>query len=167
MTLRASFTACALLIAMTAPLAAQEDAGPESGLAFSAGLFDIGQSEKAVEAGLEYRFAARRVWRFDVKPAIGVSGNEDGAVWAYLGFRTDWSLGERWVLTPSFAASYYEQGDSKDLGHALEFRSGLEIARRLRNGHRLGFLLYHLSNASISADNPGEESFLLTYSLGR
>lgn len=162
MTLALAFTA-------TNAIAADEDNTTSAGWALSAGLFDIGQTEKATEVGVEYRFVARRFWRFDLKPTLGVSGNEDGAFWAYGGFRVDFALGSggNWLLTPNFAVSLYEQGDSKDLGHTLEFRSGLELARRLRNGHRLGLALYHLSNASISEDNPGEESLILSYSLGR
>lgn len=175
MTTRARFPRSlplALLLAVLLPaaLAAQNspsDQGGDSGWAFSVGLFDIGQSEKATEAGVEYRFAPRRIWRFDLKQVVGFSGTDDGAFWAYAGFRWDVELNERWVLTPNAGTALYEQGDGKDLGHVIEFRTGLEIARRFANGHRLGLCLYHLSNASISHDNPGEESLVLSYSLGR
>lgn len=150
-----------LALAPASPLAAQS-----SGLAVSAGLFDIGQSEKAAEAGLEYRLEKIRLLRLALTPTFGVTANEDGAFWGYAGFRWDLALGEKWIVTPNFAISLYEKGDSKDLGHTIEFRSGLEIARRFGDG-RLGLALYHLSNASISDHNPGEESLILTWSFGR
>lgn len=134
--------------------------------AVSAGLFDIGQSEKATEAGLEIRLAPFELFGFELIPAFGVSANEDGAFWGYAGFRWDIELGGKWVVTPQAATSLYEQGDSKDLGHAIEFRTGIEIARRLEEG-RLGLALYHLSNASISSHNPGSESLVLTWSSAR
>lgn len=134
-------------------------------LAVSVGLFDIGQSEKATEAGIEARFASRRILKLDLVPIVGFSANEDGAFWGYAGFRWEVPLGEKWQLAPTFSTALYEEGDSKDLGHTLEFRSGIEIARRFPKG-RLGLLLYHLSNASISDHNPGEESLLLTWTFG-
>ena len=134
-------------------------------LAVSFGLFDIGQSEKATEAGIEARFASRRIFKLDLVPIVGISANEDGAFWGYAGFRWEIPLGEKWQLAPTFGTALYEEGDSKDLGHTVEFRSGIEIARRFPNG-RLGLLLYHLSNASISDHNPGEESLLLTWTFG-
>ncbi len=30
-------------------------------------------------------------------------------------------------FTPSFAPGYYQQGDGKDLGHALEFKSEMQL----------------------------------------
>ena len=149
---------CLLLPA--APAAAQK-----FGFAVSAGLFDIGQSEKATEAGIELRLDEVELFGLGLTPAFGLSANEDGAFWAHAGFRWDVDLGEKWVLTPNFAVSLYEEGDSKDLGHVVEFRSGLEIARRIRHG-RVGLALYHLSNASISDHNPGSESLILTWSSG-
>lgn len=150
-----------LALAPAIPAAAQS-----SGLAVSFGLFDIGQSEKATEAGLEYRLEKVRVFRLEITPTFGLSANEDGAFWGYAGFRWDLPLGEKWIVTPNFATSLYEEGDSKDLGHTIEFRSGIEIARRIGQG-RLGLALYHLSNASLSDHNPGEESLILTWSSGR
>lgn len=134
--------------------------------AVSAGLFDIGQSEKATEGGLEIRLEPFRLFGLHLIPAFGVSANEDGAFWGYAGFRWDFALGEKWLVTSNFATSLYEEGASKDLGHTIEFRSGIEIARRLQKG-RLGLALYHLSNASISDHNPGSESLILTWSSGR
>ncbi|MCZ6727505.1 MAG: acyloxyacyl hydrolase, partial [Acidobacteria bacterium] len=72
-------------------------------------------------------------------------------------------------LAPNFAVSLYEQGDGKDLGHEIEFRSGLELACSHRGGSSLGLEFYHISNSSISDVNPGSNSLLVYYSwpLGR
>ena len=107
-----------------------------------------------------------RLFGLDLVPILGISANADDAFWGFAGFRWDFRLGEKWIVTPTFATSLYEEGDSKDLGHTIEFRSGLEIARRLGKG-RLGVCLYHLSNASLSDHNPGSESLILTWSSGR
>ena len=83
-----------------------------------------------------------------------------------LGVLMDIFFGRRLVVTPNFAPSLYWKGTSgKDLGHPLEFRSGLEIAYRFDDRSRLGLAVHHLSNASISDDNPGTELLTLYYSL--
>jgi hypothetical protein len=88
----------------------------------------------------------------------------DSAFYSYGGIAFDWKLG-KFVFTPSFAAGAYRDGDGKDLGHVVEFRSAIEIAYEFENRHRLGLIFYHLSNASISDNNPGTEVLSLGYSI--
>jgi hypothetical protein len=145
-------------------LSAATFAEESSALAVSVGAFDVGKDETAAEIGLEYRFAPMQS-AYNIIPVVGVSGTSDGSTWAYGGIRYDIDLGENWVLTPNFAASVYRQGGGKDLGHALEFRSGLEIAYKLNENSHLGLALYHMSNASIGDKNPGQESVILSYSF--
>ena len=147
---------------MALPLQAQE--GPS--WAFSAGLFDFIDSDKAVEVGVEARFRSFRVWRLDLVPVVGVSATENESFWGYGGLRYDLRLSDRWMASPQFAIGLYENGDGKDLGGLVEFRSGLEISRRLKNGGRVGLLFYHLSNARIYELNPGSESLVITWSPG-
>jgi hypothetical protein len=88
----------------------------------------------------------------------------DSAFYGYGGIRLDVFLGRRWVFTPAFAAGLYSDGDGKDLGHVVEFRSAVEIAYRFDDRSRLGLSLYHLSNASLSDSNQGTEVVTLHYS---
>ena len=74
------------------------------------------------------------------------------------------NLSQNWLLTPSFGGGYYDS-NQLDLGLHGEFRSALEISRRLKNGHRLGLSLAHLSNGSFGDINPGTETLSLTYRL--
>ncbi len=74
-------------------------------------------------------------------------------------------LGRGWVMTPSFGGGYYNASSGLDLGFDAEFRSGIEISKRFRNGHRLGLSFAHLSNGSLSDKNPGTESFGIVYSI--
>ena len=92
-------------------------------------------------------------------------GTSDRAVYGYGGFLTDVFLGPRIVLTPSLAFGLYEEGDGKDLGHIVEFRSSVELAYRFDDRSRIGISLYHLSNASLSEDNQGTEILSLSYSI--
>lgn len=143
------------------PLAHAEDS---AALAISAGVFDVAKDENAGELGLEYRFAPMESF-FDIIPVVGIAANSDGGYWAHTGIRYDIDLGENWALTPNFAVVGYEKGGGKDLGHGLEFRSGLEIAYKLDDSSHLGLAIYHLSHAGLGGTNPGQESVILSYSF--
>ncbi len=73
-------------------------------------------------------------------------------------------FGRRIVATPSFSFGLYGEGDGKDLGHAVEFRSAIQIAYRFDDRSRLGIMLHHLSNAGLDDINPGANTVMLTYS---
>lgn len=74
------------------------------------------------------------------------------------------ALGRLLVLTPALGAGWYSRGRDKDLGLALEFRSGAELAARVGAGWRVGLSYHHLSNMSLRDLNPGAESWLLSVS---
>jgi len=131
-------------------------------LVFSAGVHDVHDNKTTSEFRLEYRSDINlSIFR----PFTGFMFTGDEATYAYAGVFVDLFLGNRWVLQPSFAAGAYRQGKGKDLGNTLEFRSQLELAYRLDNRARIGLSVNHISNASLSKNNPGTESIVLTYAL--
>ncbi|MCD4748247.1 MAG: acyloxyacyl hydrolase [Thermoanaerobaculales bacterium] len=160
-----------LLLPWVAPLAA--NAEDRLSLGLNVGIFDTAAwlDDKgdfdAIEGGLTLRWPATLVW--GIGPMAGISANDDGAFWLYAGLRRPFSLGGGWSVAPNLAVSLYEEGDGKDLGHVVEFRSGLELAFTCRSGSAVGLEFYHLSNASISDVNPGSNSLVVFYSrpLGR
>mgnify|MGYP001262377340 CR=1 FL=1 len=137
-------------------------AGEPDFIAFSAGVFDLGKDQTALEGRLEYR-SGIRLWVF--KPFGGVMGTSDGGAYGYAGVLVDVFFGRRMVAALSFAPGAYAKGNGKKLGHELEFRSQLEVAYRFDDRARLGLSLSHMSNASIADKNPGAESLMLTYAL--
>lgn len=143
-------------------LTGQATAEEPRSLAFSAGVFNFSKSPSAIEAGIELRQPIH-VWKLVV--AGGLYGNEDGGFYGFGGLRRDFSLGHRWWLTPGFGVALYEQGDSKDLGGLVEFRSAIEIGREWSNRSRLALAVYHLSNSGIYDTNPGSNSLILTFSF--
>ncbi len=164
---RAILASILLLLCVQVLPAVAEDDGAYPGWVFSGGVFDT-EDLFLAELGLEFRFKPFKLFgSVELKPMVGVSANEEGGAWLYAGLRYDWRVGERWYVTPSFATSLYEEGDGPDLGHVVEFRSSLEVTYRLRNGSRVGAAFYHLSNASLDERNPGANSFVLVWSLGR
>jgi lipid A 3-O-deacylase len=136
----------------------------------NAGQFNVFDGKNGKwETSWEVSFTPRRFhWlpRFvpDLRPTVGGLATEEGTLYVYGGFRGDLPLGEKWALTPQFAAGLYYANDGRNLGGALEFRSGIELTRRIGERSRIGVLLYHLSNSRLYRYNPGTESLVLTYS---
>jgi lipid A 3-O-deacylase len=133
-------------------------------LSFSAGQFDSFSADNQSGAfGAEFRFKPV-AWGV-VRPIIGGLFNADNALYGYAGFDVDYNFAGNLYITPSIAAGAYDEGDSKDLGGALEFRSSLELAYEFDSRSRLGLAFSHISNAGIYDDNPGTETIMLTYSM--
>ncbi len=134
----------------------------ESGLSVSAGVVDYGRDFAAAEVGIEHRF--RSDWCKGFGPHIGVSVTAADSFYVYAGADRRIDLGRFWFLDASFATGFYEAGDGKDIGGALEFRSGIVVGRRLRNGSRVGLGFVHLSSSAYYRHNPGVNSLLLRWS---
>lgn len=125
------------------------------------GLFDISQGDnEATQFGLEYRYDDLF---HGLRPGGGMNVSSDGSFYGYGGFFWDMPLGMDFIFTPNVVAGGYHAGEGKKLGHAIEFRSGLELSYQFDYGSRLGVAFNHISNASIGNDNPGAETLLLIY----
>lgn len=157
----------ALVATLAAPVPAPA-ADLVEGLALSAGVFNVLNSETSAEGGLELRLRPLALGTAELpwvlRPAAGAMATSEGAVYGYAGFRLEVPAGERWTLTPQAAAGVYERGDEKELGGSIQFRSGLELAYRVNPGNSLGAVFYHLSNAGLERPNPGSESLVLFWS---
>jgi hypothetical protein len=133
-----------------------------------AGVFDINPNAKKTAAGRraqlqgEYRFGDV-LWI--IAPFVGLMGTSAGAFYGYAGFGFDVNFGSNWVVTPTFAGGYWYRGDGLNLGSWWEFRSGAEFDYRFANRSRLGLAFYHMSNAGLTKQNPGEQALLLVYTV--
>lgn len=150
------------LVALASPGSGAAADGDPGFLAFSLGAFDINDDETTAEARIEYRHDGKLLY---LGPFMGLMVNADGGAYAYGGIYLDLFFGRRWVLMPNFAVGAYREGDSKDLGGTLEFRSGVEIAYRLANRSRIGIAFHHTSNASLRDVNPGTEALVFTFAI--
>ncbi len=153
-----------MLALAAALLFARADAhaqGDPAFLTFGAGWYDMNkQDDEAGEFRLEY-WSDAKWWIF--KPFAGVMATTDAALYGHAGIRLDLFFGRRFVLSGSFAPGLYHDGDGKDLGHTIQFRSNVEAAYRFDNRSRVGVAFYHLSNASLGEDNPGTEVLSFFY----
>ncbi len=155
------FAAMAMISCLGGPALADDGERDPSFIRFGGGYYDVNDDMQAGEFHVEY-ISNSRWWVFN--PFVGFMATTDSALYGYAGIRLDMFLGRRFVITPSFAPGLYSDGDGKDLGYPIEFRSALEFAYRFDDRSRLGLSFYHLSNASLDDNNPGTEVVTLHYS---
>lgn len=159
--LRQCLSLVALLV-FAVPAQAQEEAEPDL-LALGIGIFDVYHNDDtAADFRAEYR-AGRGLWF--IKPWAGLEVTSDGAVYGLGGLLADIPLGDSFRLTPSAGAGLYHDGNGKDLGHVVEFRTQIELSYRFQNDQRLGLAFGHISNASLGNSNPGTEIVTLYYMI--
>jgi len=126
------------------------------------GGFDVNDNETAGQFEIQGKLN-NRLWFF--KPHFGMFFTTESGFYGYAGVMTDIFFGGRFVASPSFAVGANHEGDGKQLGGTLEFRSAIELAYRFDDRSRLGIQVGHLSNAGIYAENPGTEFAILNYSI--
>ncbi|RCK42306.1 acyloxyacyl hydrolase [Thalassospira xiamenensis] len=132
-------------------------------LEFSTGMVDITQDDEAAEFRLDYRF--QHAMFGVLRPITGVMVTSDKAAHGYGGLAMDVLWGDHFVSSIYTSVGAYHQGDGEDLGHWIEFRSGLELGFRFDSRERLSLGIAHISNASIGDENPGTEILSLTYAI--
>ena len=144
-------------------VSAHEWFAPEPPLfSLGTGVAEVFDSHQELFWSVEYR-PAFRLYHFG--PWFSFGSGKHHECYAAVGVLMNLQLGCGWVMTPSFGGGYYNASSGLDLGFDAEFRSGIEISKRFRNGHRLGLSFAHLSNRSLSDKNPGTESFGIVYSI--
>ena len=97
-----------------------------------------------------------------IKPVTGFMLTADSATYLYTGIQAEYKLGKL-NLTPSFTPGLYHEGDGKDLGHLVEFKSELQLSLDLSPSTEFGFSYNHLSNASLGEKNPGANSYMFNF----
>ena len=98
----------------------------------------------------------------NLSPITGAMFTADNAGYIYTGVQANYKIGIL-DITPSFAPGYYNQGDGKDLGHALEFKSEVQLSVSMPKDSQFGFSYNHLSNASLGDKNPGANSYMFNF----
>ena len=98
----------------------------------------------------------------NLSPITGAMFTADNAAYIYTGVQAHYSIGALNII-PSFTPGLYEQGDGKDLGHMLEFKSEVQLSLDLPKNSQFGFSYNHLSNASLGDKNPGANSYMFNF----
>ena len=97
-----------------------------------------------------------------LSPITGGMLTADNAVYLYTGVQADYDIGSL-KLTPSFTPGIYNQGNGKDLGHIIEFKSEIRLSMDLSKNSMFGMSYNHISNASLGSKNPGANSYMFNF----
>jgi len=97
-----------------------------------------------------------------VSPITGGFITENSAVYIYSGVEWNFKMGPI-EFTPSFAPGLYHQGDGKDLGHVLEFKTEVQLSYSSSRDTSFGASYNHVSNASLGDKNPGANSYMFNF----
>ncbi|SVD39852.1 uncharacterized protein METZ01_LOCUS392706 [marine metagenome] len=97
-----------------------------------------------------------------LSPITGGMLTADNAVYLYTGVQADYDIGLL-KLTPSFTPGIYNQGNGKDLGHIIEFKSEIRLSMDLSKNSMFGMSYNHISNASLGSKNPGANSYMFNF----
>jgi len=142
---------------------AQEENSNGTELNLFAGMFDFSDhKQKAGVLGLQHQNddLFRDSFLGNLSPITGGFITENKAAYIYTGAQAEYNLGLV-KITPSFAPGYYHAGDGKDLGHALEFKTEVQMSLNLSEGTQFGMSYNHISNASLGDKNPGANSYMI------
>ena len=82
--------------------------------------------------------------------------------WIYTGIEWNVDMGGL-TFTTSFAPGLYHEGDGKDLGHVLEFKSEVQLSYAASDKTSFGVSYNHVSNASLGDKNPGANSYMFNF----
>ena len=97
-----------------------------------------------------------------LSPVTGGLITQDSASYFYTGVQAMYKVGNI-NITPSFTPGIYNQGDGKDLGHMVEFKSEVQLSFNLPKESQFGFSYNHISNASLGDKNPGANSYMFNF----
>ena len=144
---------------------AEEIKSNETELNFFTGMFDFSDhKQKAGIIGIQHQNddLFRDSFLGRLSPITGGFLTENNAYYLYTGVQAEYDLG-MFTITPSFAPGYYSSGDGKDLGHALEFKSEVQMSLNLSDSTEFGMSYNHISNASLGDKNPGANSYMINF----
>ena len=134
-------------------------------LSFYTGMFDFSDDGKrSTLVGFEHQNEDlnRDTFLGNLSPISGALFTADNAGYIYTGVQAQYKIGAL-NFNPSFAPGLYHEGNGKDLGHIIEFKSELQISLDLSENSELGFSYNHLSNASLGDKNPGANSYMFNF----
>ena len=129
------------------------------------GMFDFSDDKKASSLiGFQHQNENlnRDTFLGNLSPITGALITADNATYVYTGVQAQYKLG-RLNITPSFTPGLYDEGDGKDLGHIVEFKSEIQLSLDIFKKSELGLSYNHLSNASLGDKNPGANSYMFNF----
>ena len=129
------------------------------------GTYDYDDDNTTNLIGLNYHMSNSEIDLLNVlkiNPVVGGLVTAKSASMFYGGFETN--LGSDLIyLNLSSSAGIYSNGDGKDLGNAIQFKSEVNLLYRLSDKSRIGIGSHHISNAGLDSVNPGTNNYYLIF----
>ena len=132
---------------------------------FFTGNFDFSDHDQAaLLVGFQHQNEnlSRDTMMGNISPITGGFVTENSGAYIYTGVEWNMNIGSL-LFTPSFASGLYHEGDGKDLGHILEFKTEVQLSFAFSKNSNIGLSYNHLSNANLAKDNPGANSYFFNY----
>tara|TARA_B100000287_G_C20154597_1_gene591618 strand:+ start:49 stop:561 length:513 start_codon:yes stop_codon:yes gene_type:complete len=145
---------------------AEEQKTDANQLNFFIGNFDFSDDkQKAILVGFQHQNEnlIRDTFLGNVSPITGGFVTENSAAYIYTGIEWNVDMGGGLTFTPSFAPGLYHEGDGKDLGHIVEFKSEVQLSYSSSEKTNFGVSYNHVSNASLGDKNPGANSYMFNF----
>jgi len=156
-----------LIIISASKLIAEEPTKTnEHQLNFYTGNFDFSDDkQKAILVGFQHQNENlyRDTFLGNVSPITGGFITENSAAYIYTGIEWNIDMGGNLLFTPSFTPGLYHEGNGKDLGHVLEFKSEMQLSYAASDRASFGVSYNHVSNASLGDKNPGANSYMFNF----
>jgi len=133
---------------------------------FFIGNFDFSDDKQsALLVGFQHQNEAleRQTFLGNISPITGGFITENSAAYIYSGVEWNYSMGNKMTFTPSFAPGLYSEGDGKDLGHVLEFKTEVQASYAFSDNASFAASYNHISNASLGDKNPGANSYMFNF----
>ena len=137
-------------------------------VSFYTGTFDVIDKEGDDQTslfGVEHKNPNlfRNTFLGKFSPVSGGFMTGDNSVYLYTGVEGQYGIGRLKIL-PSFTPGYYEKGNGKDLGSALEFKSEIKLGLDIFESSNIGYSYSHISNNEWGETNPGTDNQQITFS---
>ena len=132
---------------------------------FFTGMFDWSDhKQKSGLIGIQHQNDALFIDMENGKfsPITGAFITANNAFYIYTGVQAEYQLGS-FMITPSFTPGYYGEGNGKDLGYPIEFKTEVQMSYDLSDTTHLGMSYNHISNASLGTKNPGANSYMFNF----
>ena len=158
------FTCILLLLVLRQPIALSENLD----ISVYTGTFDVIDKEgddQTSMIGVEHRDTDlfRNTFLGKLAPVTGAFVTGKDSLYFYTGVEGQYSIGLM-NISPSFTPGYYDKGNGKDLGSALEFKSEVKVGFNIFKDSNLGYSYSHISNNDWGSTNPGTDNQQLTFS---
>ena len=132
------------------------------------GTFDTIDKEgddKATLYGFEHNnpILFRDTFAGKFSPISGGFVTNKSSIYLYTGVQADYEIGTLNIL-PSFTPGYYAEGDGKNLGSPLEFKSEIKVSYDIFKNSKIGYSYSHISNNDWGNINPGVDNQIISIS---